>query len=62
MSSAFKFFFPSLFGADLDYQLFGEAWLRGDKEYESWPEFLKHSPSSIPAHALDLHGFTIGVT
>jgi hypothetical protein len=55
-------FLPIAFGADLDHHLFGEDSLRGGKEYESWPEFLQHSSSSVPAHALDLHGFAIGVT
>jgi opacity protein-like surface antigen len=47
-------------GGGLDYHLYGKFWLRGDYEYQRWPDFFKHSNTS--AGVLNPQGFTFGVT
>jgi opacity protein-like surface antigen len=48
------------FGGGLEYRAFKGVWVRGDYEYQSWPDFFKHSNPAIPAGLLNPQGFTIG--
>lgn len=47
-------------GGGLDYRIFRRVWLRGDYEYQFWPDFFKHPNTTIPAGQLNPQGFTIG--
>lgn len=46
-------------GGGVDYRTFKNLWLRADYEYQSWPDFFKHS-HGIPAGRLNPQGFTVG--
>jgi len=48
-------------GGGLDYHLFGKVWLRGEYEYQRWPDYYKNSATSGGA-PLNPNGFTFGVT
>ena len=47
------------FGGGLDYRAFKNVWVRGDYEYQSWPDFFKHS-NPPPNGRLNPQGFTVG--
>jgi opacity protein-like surface antigen len=42
-------------GAGLDYRLFRNVWVRGNYEYQFWPDFFNH-------HTLNPDGLTVGVS
>jgi opacity protein-like surface antigen len=48
------------FGGGLEYRAFKSIWVRGDYEYQSWPDFFKHSTPTPPAGRLNPQGFTAG--
>lgn len=41
-------------GGGLDYRVLGSVWVRGNYEYQFWPDFINH-------HTLNPNGLTIGV-
>ena len=45
------------YGGGVDYQLSRSVWLRGDYEYQSWPDFHTIAKRNMPIHP---EGFTIG--
>ena len=48
------------FGGGLEYRAFKSVWVRGDYEYQVWPDFFKHANPAIPAGLLNPQGFTVG--
>jgi opacity protein-like surface antigen len=48
------------FGGGLDYRAFKSVWVRCDYEYQTWPDFFKHSTPTPPAGRLNPQGFTLG--
>jgi opacity protein-like surface antigen len=46
-------------GGGLEYRSFRNIWVRGDFEYQRWPDFWKNS---TPAGSLNPYGFTIGAS
>ncbi len=48
------------FGGGVEYRISRHVWLRGDYEYQSWPNFFKHPKNIPPAGKLNPEGFTVG--
>jgi hypothetical protein len=48
-------------GGGVDYQIFKRIWMRGDFEYQFWPDFFKYPPALNKAPGtLSPYGFTLG--
>ena len=47
-------------GGGVEFRVLKSLWVRADYEYQSWPDFFKHSGTTIPAGRLDPQGFTLG--
>ncbi len=47
-------------GGGVEYRVSQRVWVRADYEYQSWPDFFKHSDPTISAGRLNPQGFTIG--
>jgi len=47
-------------GGGVDIRAVQRLWVRIDYEYQSWPDFFKHTNTPIPAGRLNPQGFTIG--
>jgi opacity protein-like surface antigen len=47
-------------GGGLEFHAYRTIWVRADYEYQSWPDFFKHSNHAIPAGLLNPQGFTVG--
>jgi hypothetical protein len=47
-------------GGGFDYRVFRRVWVRGDYEYQFWPDFFKHPNTTLPAGQLNPQGITIG--
>jgi len=45
-------------GGGVEYRVFRSIWLRGDYEYQSWPDIAVFRPNS--SHILNPQGFTVG--
>jgi opacity protein-like surface antigen len=48
-------------GGGVEYHAFGKVWIRADYEYQTWPDFFKHS-GSIPSGTLNPQSVTLGFT
>lgn len=51
----------SSMGGGIEYRVSRAIWVRADYEYQSWPDFFKHTDPTIPAGKLNPQGFTVGV-
>jgi opacity protein-like surface antigen len=47
-------------GGGVDFKSYRKIWVRVDYEYQSWPNFFKHTNPAIPAGQLNPQGVTIG--
>ena len=47
-------------GGGVEYRIMPRLWVRADYEYQSWPDFFKHSTPTPPAGRLNPQGFTAG--
>jgi opacity protein-like surface antigen len=50
----------TMMGGGLEYRAFKSVWVRGDYEYQYWPDFFKHTNPAIPAGLLNPQGITVG--
>lgn len=52
-------------GGGVEYRVYRRLWVRGDYEYQSWPNFFKHPATQTtparPPGRLNPQGFTVGV-
>jgi opacity protein-like surface antigen len=46
-------------GGGVEYRAYRNVWVRGDYEYQHWPDFWKNT---TPAGSLTPQGFTVGAT
>ncbi|MGB9408111.1 MAG: outer membrane beta-barrel protein [Terracidiphilus sp.] len=47
-------------GGGVEYRVFQRVWVRADYEYQSWPNFFKHTLTGAPPGRLNPQGFTLG--
>jgi opacity protein-like surface antigen len=47
-------------GGGVEYRAWRSVWVRADYEYQTWPDFFKHSNPAIPQGLLNPQGFTVG--
>lgn len=45
-------------GGGAEFRVFRHVWVRADYEYQSWPDFFKHT--AAPSGRLNPQGFTLG--
>ena len=46
-------------GGGAEFRAYRNVWVRGDYEYQFWPDFWKNN---VPAGSLTPQGFTVGAT
>jgi len=49
----------TIFGGGVEYQVQQRIWVRGDYEFQNWPDFWKNT---TPAGSLNPNGFTAGAS
>jgi opacity protein-like surface antigen len=49
-------------GGGLEFRAAHRVWVRADYEYQSWPDFFKHTGNTKPAGLLNPQGFTVGAS